>query len=75
MLTLSKSSQNPKVKVLAIKVLNQITIEMSFKAKKISPSIMRRISLNFRETHLKHIFEDVLSHFEQVAENYQSGWR
>lgn len=71
---LSKTTRNSTIKVLAIKVLNQIVVEMSFKAKKITPLVNRRISLNFRETHLKAIFEDCLKHLEQAVAFYQSAW-
>jgi hypothetical protein len=47
-------------KIIGLKAINQIVVEMSFKAKKISPAINRRISINFRETELMAIYEVTL---------------
>ena len=41
-----------------MKAIDQIINEMTYKAKKITPSINRRISLSFRDSDLKGIFEE-----------------
>ena len=44
---------------------------MTYKAKKINPSINRRISMSFRETELKDIFEATLISTKQFSENLE----
>ena len=57
---ISLCSHSFEHRLIGLKAIDQILLEMTYKVKKLNPSLNRRISVGFRENELKIIYENNL---------------